>query len=327
MLIECIRSLRAHSHALLRNTPRAASSLVTKHHFPSFVHKSAVFSQSRGLSGELFLPNGKTRHALLSKVGGLLFAFGAYSLSWYLFSAKVKADANVEVPDRLDDELEEPNTSVRFPHLIQVNEGGVLKEHRLVGAGPRFMTPLRVKVYAVGVYVDEKAARSALSGMQYSSVEELERDEKFWSIFSTPRNDVAVGKEGEHRKAFGKTFRLVCIREVAGKHMQNGFDRGLLKRVREADKKMNMPDGKQALKKFNSFFLEKGSMQVGCELLFVCSPNGTVDTWIDGVHYGQVCNDALCWALCDMFLGMKPVSKEIKQQVADGCFSWLQSSS
>lgn len=263
----------------------------------------------------------KAKRLAASNVGGLLLAFGACSLWYYVFSSKVQADSQVEVSERLDDlkEIEEPVTLVRFPKWLEVSEGGSFRKQRLLGAGPRFMTPLRVKVYAVGVYIDEKEARSALSGFEYSNPEELERDERFWSTFSTPRSI-------DGRKGFGKTFRLVCIREVAGKHMQNGFDRGLLKRVREADKKMNMPDGKQALKTFNGFFLEKGSMAVGCELLFVCSAHGTVDTWIDGVHYGQVKNDALCWALCDMFLGMKPVSKEIKQQVANGCFSWLQES-
>ncbi|GJD07461.1 hypothetical protein Gasu2_18210 [Galdieria sulphuraria] len=268
--------------------------------------KSLAYFFPSSFAAEHFSYWNKSSHVFSSKLGGLLLAVGAYSLSWYIFSTKVEADANFGVSEQLKEaeEIEEPTTQVRFPKWLEVMESGVLKRQRLLGAGPRFMTPLRVKVYSVGVYVDEKEARPVLSGFDYSNPEQLEGDERFWSTFCIPRSIPGEGKKG-----FGKTFRLVCIREVAGKHMQNGFDRGLLKRVRDAEKKMNMPDGKQALKKFNGFFLEKGSMAVGY-----------------GVHYGQVKNDALCWALSDMFLGMKPVSKEIKQQTSNGCFSWLQES-
>ncbi|GJQ14934.1 hypothetical protein GpartN1_g6725.t1 [Galdieria partita] len=320
---EAFRGIVNYSRILARTSCRGVQFSIEQRGLHNILHKSFVHSFPNSFPVEHSSNWSNRRHIFYSKFGGLLLVLGAYSFSWYLFPARVKADSGVGVSEQLEEatEVEEPTTQVRFPTWLEVEENGLLKRQRLLGAGPRFMTPLRVKVYAVGVYVDEKEARSILSGFKYTDPEQLESDGRFWSTFSTPRSD-----PGEGRKGFGKTFRLVCIREVAGKHMQNGFDRGLLKRVREAEKKMNMPDGKQALKKFNGFFLEKGTMAVGCELLFVCSANGTVDTWIDGVHYGQVKNDALCWALSDMFLGMKPVSKEIKQQVSQGCFSWLQES-
>eukprot|EP00871_Galdieria_phlegrea_P003361 jgi/Galph1/4025/GphlegSOOS_G2656.1 len=264
-------------------------------------------NRQRGFSENLFV----------RPVNGIFLVFGACSLFWYYDNHVVRAELELTSSDEWKEQVEEPVTRTIFPKWLTVYEKNEMKRERLLGAGPRYMTPLRVKVYAVGVYIDEKEAKPLLSSFKFENAEDLSKDEKFWKLFSSPK--------GQNGQAFGKVFRMVCIREVPGKHMQNGFDRGLLKRVREADKKMGMLDGKQALKQFNQCFLEKGVMPVGCELLFVCSAKeGTVDTWIDGVHYGQVKNDALSWALCDMFLGMKPVSREIKEEVSQGCYAWLQ---
>jgi len=77
---------------------------------------------------------------------------------------------------------------------------------------------------------------------------------------------------------------------------------------------MNMPGGEAALDTFRGYFSVE-EMTKDTELLFTCTPDGTLHTAIKGESAPNLESTALCWALFDVFLGEDPISNGGKKTV------------
>jgi len=196
----------------------------------------------------------------------------------------------------------------------------------LAGAGVRAMTPLRVKVYALGLYGERRAlvaacrpavaAAAAAGGGAAAaapvSPAALLDTPAVWARLCAPRGSAS-------------TLRLVVAREVTGDHMLHGFERALKPRLKAAAKKPHgYGDAKPGLAAFTKWWKTVGTLKVGTELTVSRDGAGRVTMAIKGEPLGTVESDALAWALWDMFLGPKGVSAEIRQGVADGLAALTQ---
>lgn len=189
-------------------------------------------------------------------------------------------------------------TGVQFP--ITFNDAGTLH-----GTGVRLMGGL-VRVYALGLYADRSALRDALSNWKGFSREEILSSDALWDSVC----DV--------KASFTRTFRFVVVREVGGKHMRTGFERGLAPRVAKAVKKgrCKPSECKRATKKFADMFLGVGTMKVGSEAVVVLDGD-KVSLTIDGRLMGEVRNPQLSWAMADMFLGGNAVAPTLRVSAAE----------
>lgn len=192
----------------------------------------------------------------------------------------------------------EKSTGVRFP--LSLDDAGTLH-----GTGVRLMGGL-VQVYALGLYVDRSAARAALADWMGFSRADILSSDALWNAVC------------DAQAPFRRTFRFVVVREVGGKHMRNGFDRGLTPRVAKAAKKgkCKPAECKKATKKFADMFLGVGTMKVGSEVRVVLE-GGKVSLTIDGRTLGEVDNPQLAWAMADMFLGENAVAPTLRVSTAE----------
>jgi hypothetical protein len=191
----------------------------------------------------------------------------------------------------------EPNSGVTFPVKLVAPSG---LEHALTGTGIRTKTFLKVKVYAFGLYVDPAGATTALAGFAGKDATALEKDETFYETLL--------------RMQFPMTLRLVMTRDVGGEDMAEAFDGALRPRVIRAAAEKNMPGGEAALETFRGFF-SVGEMTKDSELLFTCTPDGTLSSSVKGTPNPPLASPALCWALFDVYLGDKPISGDGKKGV------------
>jgi hypothetical protein len=113
---------------------------------------------------------------------------------------------------------------------------------------------------------------------------------------------------------FPMTLRLVMTRDVGGEDMAEAFDGALRPRVIRAAAEKSMPGGEAALETFRGFF-SVGEMTKDSELLFTCTPDGTLSSSVKGTPNPPLASPALCWALFDVYLGDKPISGDGKKGV------------
>eukprot|EP00188_Purpureofilum_apyrenoidigerum_P002095 Plantae.Rhodophyta-Purpureofilum_apyrenoidigerum.ctg22493.p1 GENE.Plantae.Rhodophyta-Purpureofilum_apyrenoidigerum.ctg22493~~Plantae.Rhodophyta-Purpureofilum_apyrenoidigerum.ctg22493.p1 ORF type:complete len:244 (+),score=52.27 Plantae.Rhodophyta-Purpureofilum_apyrenoidigerum.ctg22493:697-1428(+) len=191
------------------------------------------------------------------------------------------------------------------PELVQ---GMVYRESvdgvsKLVGAGMRRMTPLKIKVYGIGLYMSQDEVAKRLYTWRDRTAEELFEDASFWRVVCSP--------------SVSKTIVMKVARDVSGKHLQQGFDRAMLKRVRQLAKS-GIDGGKQSLKTMNTRIVEKGTFVEGDELQFAISGNGRLVLSFPDKTTVEVQNEALCLALAEMFLGERAASPEAKREFAKG---------
>jgi hypothetical protein len=194
----------------------------------------------------------------------------------------------------------EPSSGVEFPVRLTTPTGA---EHVLTGTGLRTKTFLKVKVYAFGLYVDQTQAAAALAGFAGQDARTLEKDRTFY--------------EALLRMQFPMTLRLVMTRDVGGEDMAEAFDGALRPRVVQAAAEKNMPGGEEALETFRGYF-NVGEMTRTSELLFTCTPDGTLSSSVKGTPNPPLTSPALCWALFDVYLGEKPISGDGKKGVTAG---------
>ena len=192
----------------------------------------------------------------------------------------------------------EPSSKVPFPVEITAAGGG--GTHVLAGVAIRTKTFLKVKVYAFGIYVDEAPARAALSSFAGQTARDLERNDDFYSRILD--------------RDFAMTLRLVMTRDVDGETMADAFDGALRPRVERAAAEMNMPGGVAALETFRGYFSVE-EMTKEAELVFSCTPQGTLSSLVKGEPAADIQSGALCWALFDTFLGEHPISNGGKKTV------------
>jgi hypothetical protein len=191
----------------------------------------------------------------------------------------------------------EPSSGVAFPVTLAAPGGG---DHALMGTGIRTKTFLKVKVYAFGLYVDPAGATAALAGYAGKDAQTLQKDESFYGALL--------------EQTFPMTLRLVMTRDVGGEDMAEAFDGALRPRVIQAAAEKNMPGGEAALETFRGFFTV-GEMTKDSELLFTCTPDGTLSSSVKGSPNPPLSSPALCWALFDVYLGAKPISGDGKKGV------------
>ena len=180
-------------------------------------------------------------------------------------------------------EVAEPNSQVKFP--IELNA------QVLTGTGIRTRTIAKVKVYAFGLYVDQAGARSALGAWRGHSPSDLRRDQKVY-------DELLKGP-------FPMTLRLVMTRDVGADQMGSAFEEALSPR---------MTGNTEALARFRALFTT--DLKKGTELLFARS-GSTLKVTIGGQVAGEIDNAVLGWALFDVYLGTKPISKEGKETILD----------
>ncbi len=194
--------------------------------------------------------------------------------------------------------VSEPSSGVPFPTELEVP--GSTAHHVLTGTGIRVKTFLKVRVYAFGLYVDPDGARATLGAYSDKSAKDLERDQTFYQTILD--------------QDFAMTLRLVMTRDVGGEDMADAFDGALRPRVQRADSEMGMPGGEQALDQFRGYF-SLGEMTKGAEIVFSCSPDGTLTTAVKEELQPAIQSPALCWALFDVYLGQHPISGDGKKRV------------
>ncbi len=192
----------------------------------------------------------------------------------------------------------EPSSRVPFP--VQLTPPGATRPHRLAGTAIRTKTIFRIKVYAFGLYVDAAAARSALGGYRGVPAERLASDQDFYRRLL--ELDVPM------------TLRLVMTRDVGGSDVANSFDDALKPRVRRAAAERGMAGGEQALATFRGFF-NLDEVAKGTEIVFSCDADGRLTTSVGEASRPGITSRALCWALFDVYLGEKPVSKDARASV------------
>ena len=192
--------------------------------------------------------------------------------------------------------VNEPSSGVAFPVSMPVADGST---QVLMGTGIRTRTVLNVKVYAFGLYVDQAAARTALEGYAGRAPEALAGDPTFYDALL--------------RMSFPMTMRLVMTRNVSGEQMSEAFDGALRPRVVAAAGR-NLPGGEAALATFRGFFSVE-RLTSGAELVFTCTPDGTLHSRVVGEARPTISNQALCWALFDVYLGGRPISAGGKRTV------------
>lgn len=204
----------------------------------------------------------------------------------------------LDVPSSNLSVLSSPETATGVPFPLSAN--GL----RLQGKGVRYMGGV-VKVYALGFYADPTYLRTKLKDWIGFSKKELLSAPAVWDRLC----------EGETNQR--RMFRFVVVREVNGKHMQKGFDRGLMPRAKERSKRgrCKPKDVRTAVKLFAGMFVRVGTMKVGSEIRIELDGD-KVMVWIDDRWMGEVRDAVLAWALNDMYLGVGSVTQTLREEVA-----------
>jgi hypothetical protein len=197
------------------------------------------------------------------------------------------------------DSVIEPNSRRMFPVRLAVPGTGQMQV--LTGTGIRTKTIFKVQVYAFGLYVDSPAAAQALAEWRGRPARELEKDESFYQMLLEDN--------------FEKTLRLHMTRDVGGDDMAEAFEDALGPRVRHYVDSLGASGGEEALQEFQSYFRVE-ELTKETVLLFSWRPGGTLVTAVAGEVKGEIQSPALTWALFDVYLGRKPITKDGKKGVA-----------
>ena len=216
------------SHSINPPTFSSSSSSSTSlHHTAPLPHHfdkctSSTYLWGAGIAGAAFgIWLGK------SKAGVALGEAGTYASSNTLaVTGEEKWEEKWEDPV-----VTEEMTGCTFPRHLSGTE-------RLVSAGARLMTPLKIRVYAVGVYFNPIEGKMVLDRWKGLSKDELLKRDDLWQVMCSVDSE------------FDRTIRVVVVREVDGSHMQNGFSRGLNPRVQQARKELGLQGGSNALKTY-----------------------------------------------------------------------------
>lgn len=191
--------------------------------------------------------------------------------------------------------VNEPGSGVAFPTELNAADGS---RHALLGTGLRTRTVLNVKVYAFGIYTDATLARANLSAWAGRDAAALANDAALYDRLL--RMDLPM------------SLRLVMTRNVSGEQMAEAFDGALRPRVQASDARGGTSGGLEALDTFRGFFSVDRLTQ-GAELVFTCTPNGTLHTRVNTEAKPAIESRALCGALFDVYLGRTPISPSGKR--------------
>ena len=175
------------------------------------------------------------------------------------------------------EKVREPSTGIEFPTTISVSTS----TQKLLGTGVRTKTFFKVKVYAVGLYVND------LRGADETSIR-------------TGRIE--------------RSLRLVTARGIGGDAMRKAFEKTMRPRFVRARTEQKLAGTNENWQTFAGFFqmeeLDKGSV-----IVFSCDAHGSLTSTIDSSSLPTIDSEALCWALFDVYLGRKPISKNLKKNL------------
>ena len=170
----------------------------------------------------------------------------------------------------------------------------------LAGTGIRTKTIFKVKVYAMGLYMDAAPTKTALSKWEGKDLKSLSKDEGFYgAMMSAP---------------VAKSMRLVMTRDVDGEDMAEAFSDSLGPRVKAACKGLEAADAERArasVKAFEAYF-SVDELKEDVEILFTWLPSGQLVTSVGGAVQGVLDAPVLCAALFDIYFGKDPISDSSK---------------
>mmetsp|Transcript_3658 Transcript_3658/g.5184 ORF Transcript_3658/g.5184 Transcript_3658/m.5184 type:complete len:163 (-) Transcript_3658:306-794(-) len=156
-------------------------------------------------------------------------------------------------------------------------------------------------MYAIGLYVSENTMRKRFSDWKGKSADDVYADVDFWNAVCQPEID--------------KTLVMVVARQAPGKHIQQAFDRAMIKRLRQLEKE-GLRGGKQALKTLN-LAIRTHTFSIGEELRFEFI-GGEIRVDLAGRSALVLKCEALSIALAEMFLGKRASSVEAKHEFSRG---------
>ena len=166
-------------------------------------------------------------------------------------------------------EVAEPRTGVKFPEKIG--------DESLLGVGLRTKTILKVKVYAVALYVANAALEGSLKG---KTGPELYK-ELVWGDFP-------------------KEIRLHLVRDVSASQMQEA--------IREALEKAD----KARTDQFVSYF---GDIKTGEQYVLRWTAGGILETSAKGTAKPPIADKNFAAAVFGIWLGDEPVQDDIKRDL------------
>ena len=176
--------------------------------------------------------------------------------------------ATLSAPARAED-VTEPRTGVRFP--------GKIGETTLLGVGLRTKSVLKVKVYAVGLYV----ADSALAGPLKDKTGPALYRELVWGDFP-------------------KEIHLRLVRDVSASQMQEA--------IRDALEKAD----KARTDQFVSYFTD---IKTGEEYVLRWAAGGTLETIAKGTPKPPIADKNFAAAVFGIWLGDEPIQDDIKRDL------------
>ena len=146
------------------------------------------------------------------------------------------------------------------------------------------------------------AERSGTTLPSGATTKQLEKDTSLY--------DTILG-EGATRE-----LRLRFCRNVSADDVVSAFEDSLKPRILSKRKKMagSEADKLKDLETFRKMFsLDK--LKKNNELRFTWHPDGTLSTVINGKRQPDLHSPDLCWALYDVYLGAKPITKSGKKKL------------
>ena len=165
----------------------------------------------------------------------------------------------------------EPRTGVKLPAQVG--------DMKLTGTGVRTKTFLKVKVYAMGLYVAESALSDAIKGKTGPAL----YMELVWGDFP-------------------KQVTLHFVRDVTTEQVQEAFRESL---VQAGAEKANI----------DAFVSHFGATKEGQEYLIKWAPGGTIEATINGSVKPPVADKNFAAAVFAIWLGEKPIQEDIKKDL------------
>lgn len=176
------------------------------------------------------------------------------------------------------------------------------KTMHLLGLGIREKTVFAVNVYSYVLYVDEAWAKENLARWKGKKSKDVEKDAKIYERL------LAEGGT--------KELRLRFCRNVDKDDVVSAFEDSIEPRMlkRREGQKGTKEEKLEDLRTFRAMFsLDK--LRKNNELRFTWHPDGTLSTVINGERQEDLKSPDLCWALFDVYLGAKPISKSGKKKL------------
>ena len=172
----------------------------------------------------------------------------------------------------------------------------------LLGLGIREKTILAVNVYSYVLYVDRSFVADGLGAWKGKKRKVVERDD---ALFKKLLEQNAT-----------KELRLRFCRNVAADDVVEAFEKSITPRIL-ARRKGDPGSDAEKLKDVATFrgFFRLDKLKKGNELRFTWHPDGTLSTVVNGERKADLKAPDLCWALFDVYLGEKPISKSSKRKL------------